>query len=337
MTTPIFIYLSRQELIFGDFSESEPVFSSLKRAGESLSEIFAKVTEKFAQNNYHFILDPDHVYTIELTTQDTVSRDQIRQLTIPHIPELFSDPQFDYVKNKANKYTSIVIPQTIYSQLNQLKDYYPELSFSTSSAQAHANTLGISNTNPSKALFIEAKRALKQSFTQDDSDGLTVSISPPQARLRSRKALIITSLIILILGTASILISNIQKQKNSSIANTNPSPSPTPIASATISPTPTVLDQSHTSILVLNSTNTAGLAKQVQLTLERGGYSIIEIGNHEDVLENTVVYSSKDLSSQDQAIISKLLSPRLPTFESKLPDFDISENKHDIVIVLGIN
>lgn len=334
MTTPIFIHFSRETLVLGDFSNIEPSFSSLKNDGDSLTDIFTKITAKFQQKAFHFILSPEYVYTIELSISETVSREEIMQKTIPHIPEVFSDLQFDYIQNQPGKYTCIVIPQIFYKELNSLKASFPDLSFSTSSAQAHATELGLPNTNASTTLFNEAKRALKISTSLGDAKGLAVSISLPNEPNPHRKKLyLITTLIIAIIGV--IIAFQVYRYQTSKTTVATPIPSSSPTTVVVASPIPSSIQKSS-SILILNSTNVLGLAKKTQSIFQNDGFTQIEIGNLEEVMDNTTIYSSLELSTQDTTNLTKLLSPKIPIFESNLPSFDIGQNKHDIVIVLGI-
>lgn len=321
----IVLFINQNRITVGDCRTKFPNFYEIEY--QDFSHAFTQIHEKFNNYSYKLILDSSVSYSINLKSSliDLPTREKVYEELASHIPENFTNLQFDWRLDKNNQIEAVVITTQLFTQLQKLRSQYSDIKFSTQSLASISQEMGLTNVStitPEIMLYASNKGNEKGR----DSMILNIPLTPHHITVYARYLKYIIFIIILL----SLLFFFINTNKD---ASDSLSPTPTPISSATPIPTPiqSVISTPETlRVLIQNGTEISGLAAKIQTQLQPLSFSSIEIGNAPENSTVTTISVNQSLSPTLESKLRSLLSPR--TVEIIL---DSNQSPYDIVITLG--
>lgn len=298
----------------------------------NIEAILRDIPKTFKTKNIRILIDPDICYSMVMDwkEKELPTRKKIQDLAAEKIPEHLDNEWWDYkllVTKEGKKVLFFAPVKEVYEKvINTIKDTeldhegsYP-LEFLPKTKNDFITFAEISLEGKDKDVL---SLKPKNKNEEEEKEIKTTKESKKDGE-KSKLPMLLGILVILILALVAVILF---KRKDPALET--PIPEKDPI----VLPTEEVINLEEYSLLVLNSTDVAGLAGEAEEILLSEGFTLTETGNAtQEVTLSTVAVKAGTPPGVFDNIIRALNSEF--DFESESIDL-VEENQYDVIVTLG--
>jgi hypothetical protein len=301
---------------------------------KNIEAILKDISKTFKTKNIRILIDPDICYSlvIDWENENLPTRNDIQVLAAEKIPEHLDNDWWDYkllVTNEGKKILFFAPVKEVYkkiisaikeTELNHEGSYPLEFLPKTKNDFLTFSEINLDGKDKD-TLALKPK-------TKNEKKNVEKAIISKKDEEKSKLPMLIGILVILILTLVGVIV---LKNNNQELKT----PIPKENVNITVTPIPTKekINFEDYSLLILNSTNTAGLAGEVEEILLAEGFSTIETGNATEEVKLSNISIKTDTPKE---ILDNIIRALNSDFNFQDKNLELEEkSQYDVIVTLG--